>query len=71
MTDAPCLCGHSKAHHIDGNGLCLVKSCHYPVCLIYRPRPPTEPPAAGPQGVCWEYQDGELPIRLSFSIKVF
>lgn len=26
---------------------------------------------AGPQGVCWEYQAGEAPIRLSFTIKVF
>lgn len=26
---------------------------------------------AGPSAACWEYQDGELPIRLSFSIKVF
>jgi predicted amidophosphoribosyltransferase len=26
---------------------------------------------SGPDGVCWEYQDGELPIRLSFSIKVW
>lgn len=25
----------------------------------------------GPAGVCWEYQAGELPIRLSFTIKVF
>lgn len=25
----------------------------------------------GPDGVCWEHQDGELPIRLSFTIKVF
>jgi hypothetical protein len=35
MTPAPCLCGHSKAHHIDSTGLCLVKSCHHPICLIY------------------------------------
>jgi hypothetical protein len=26
---------------------------------------------AGPDGVCWEHQAGELPIRLSFTIKVF
>lgn len=26
---------------------------------------------AGPDGVCWEYQAGQLPIRLSFTIKVF
>lgn len=26
---------------------------------------------AGPDAVCWEYQAGEQPIRLSFSIKVF
>lgn len=33
---------------------------------------PDEPPAdAGPGAACWEYQAGELPIRLSFSIKVF
>lgn len=25
----------------------------------------------GPDGVCWEYQAGELPIRLSFTIYVF
>ena len=29
---------------------------------------PTYP---GPQGVCWEHQAGELPIRLSFTVKVF
>jgi hypothetical protein len=29
---------------------------------------PQEP---GPGAVCWEHQAGELPIRLSFSIKVF
>jgi hypothetical protein len=27
--------------------------------------------SAGPDAVCWEHQAGELPIRLSFSIKVF
>jgi hypothetical protein len=26
---------------------------------------------AGPGAACWEYQAGEMPIRLSFSIKVF
>lgn len=26
---------------------------------------------SGPSGVCWEYQANELPIRLSYSIKVF
>lgn len=26
---------------------------------------------AGPQGVCWEFQAGEDPIRLSFNILVF
>jgi len=26
---------------------------------------------AGPDAVCWEHQAGELPIRLSWSIKVF
>ncbi len=30
-----------------------------------------EPDHGGPDAVCWEYQAGELPIRLSFSIKVF
>lgn len=25
----------------------------------------------GPGAVCWEFQAGELPIRLSFSVKVF
>jgi hypothetical protein len=28
-------------------------------------------PSPGPELVCWEHQDGELPIKLSFSIKVF
>jgi hypothetical protein len=31
----------------------------------------TEQASPGPDGVCWEYQAGELPIRLSFTIKVF
>lgn len=26
---------------------------------------------AGPGAACWEYQAGEAPVRLSFSIKVF
>lgn len=31
-----CHCGHSQRHHVDGHGLCLVKSCR--LCLIYRAR---------------------------------
>jgi hypothetical protein len=31
----PCIgCGHSGTRHIDGVGLCLVKSCR--LCLVYR-----------------------------------
>lgn len=29
-------CGHAKRNHINGSGLCLVKSCR--LCLIYRSR---------------------------------
>jgi hypothetical protein len=40
-TAPPCLgCGHAKRNHIDGEGLCLVKSCH--LCLIYWPDVPTK-----------------------------
>jgi hypothetical protein len=34
--EAKCLgCGHAKRNHIDGHGLCLVRSCT--LCLLYRP----------------------------------
>lgn len=39
---APCFCGHSKRNHIQGEGLCLVKSCR--LCLIYRPDKRKEKP---------------------------
>jgi hypothetical protein len=60
-------CGHAKRNHAGGTGLCLVSSCR--LCLIFRPAP--EPVEPGPGAACWEYQAGCLPVRLSFSIKVF
>ena len=32
----PCAgCGHAKRNHLQGVGLCIVRSCR--LCLIYRP----------------------------------
>lgn len=34
MAPTPCGgCGHAKRNHLNGNGLCLVRSCR--LCLIY------------------------------------
>ena len=32
-----CYCGHAQRNHINGEGLCLVRSCK--LCLIYRRKP--------------------------------
>ena len=51
LTQGPCIgCGHAQRNHLQGVGLCVVKSCR--ICLIYRP-------SLGPSAALFDDRDDE------------
>lgn len=51
--------------------LCDRKTCEQALADYLDKRALERKTSPGPQLVCWEQQADKLPIRLSFSIKVF